>query len=225
MLVSVSYKYPVERLFHERHYPHGSKGSLSDEVDLLVTDLDELPYAMWELKAPQDYQKASSDAIRNQLFGTAPLVGAPKLLVYATIKPFTVKPAFTLLCIDYTRLKSHDAWVNAGRPHGLDFPVDYQDLEYQPYSNGGGLDQRFDATQAEFRAAASILHNEFFGEHPDNMLYINLVKCLLAKILDERNTKKGATYGFQVQQKSGREETAVETFDRVNGLYKTAYQR
>lgn len=225
MLASPSFKYPVSKLYHEKHFAHGSKGSLSDEVDILIYDADDLPFAMWELKSAADYERERADAIKNQLFGTAPLAGAPKLLVCGTIKPFTEKPAFTLVCIDYTRQKSHDAWIDDGQPHGSQFPPEYQDLEYQPYTNGGPLDLRFDATQSEFRAAATIIHNEFFGEHPDNLLYINLVKCLLAKILDERNTKKGKVYGFQVLQNTGREESAAETFDRVNTLYKTAYAR
>lgn len=225
MLTSPDFKYSILKLYHEKHYAHGSKGSLSDEVDILLLDPDNLPFAMWELKSAADYERERTDAIQNQLFGTAPLAGAPKLLVCATIKPFTKKPAFTLVCIDYNKHKSHEAWIDAGQPHGSAFPPDYQDIDYQPYSNGGPLDLRFDATQSEFRAAATIFHNEFFGEHPDNSLYINLVKCLLAKILDERNTKRGDVYRFQVLQKSGREEGAADTFTRVNGLYKTAYTR
>lgn len=225
MLASDQFKYPLEKVYHEKHYAHGSKGSLSDEVDILIADPDELPFAFWEFKSAADYDTERDRAIKNQLFGTAPLVGAPKLLVCATIKPHTKKPQLTLVCIDYTKHKSHDAWVDAGQPHATTFPADYQDPEYRPYTNGGPQDLRFDATQSEFRAVATIFHNEFFGEHPDNILYINLVKCLLAKILDERNTRKGKPYSFQVLHKSGKEESAADTFDRVNGHYKTAYTR
>jgi len=184
-----------------------------------------LPFALWELKSAADYEAERDDAIKNQLFGTAPLVGAPKLLVCGTIKPYTKTPAFTVVSIDYTKNKSHEAWADAGSPHSAAFPTDYQDPDYQPYKNGGPQDLRLDATQSEFRAAATILHNEFFGEHPDNILYINLVKCLLAKILDERNTRKGEAYAFQVLDKSGKEERAADTFGRVNELYRTAYKR
>lgn len=225
MLGSKKFKYPLEALYHEKHYAHGSKGSLSNEVDILISDPDGLPFALWELKSAADYEKEREDAIKNQLFGTAPLVGAPKLLVCGTIMPHTKEPAFTLVCIDYTKNKTHEAWEDEGSPHASTFPPDYQDPEYEPYKNGGPVDLRFDATQSEFRAAATIFHNEFFGEHPDNMLYVNLVKCLLAKILDERNTKKGKAYSFQVRYKLGKEEGAAETFVRVNELYKTAYKR
>jgi type I restriction enzyme M protein len=70
-----------------------------------------------------------------------------------------------------------------------------------------------------------VFHNEFFGEHPDNTLYIDLVKCLLAKILDERSTRRGEIYKFQVLYRAGREENAPTTFSRVNQLYQTAYKR
>ena len=226
MLTSHEFKYPVQKIYHEKHYAHGSKGSLSDEVDILILDPDGLPFALWELKSAEDYKAEHEVAIkRGQLFGTSPLVGAQKLVICATIKPFSKKAAFTMICIDYTKYKSYDVWIEAGRPHTSVFPADYQDPEYQPYMNGGPQDLRFDATQSEFRAAAAIFHNEFFGEHPDDMLYINLVKCLLAKILDERNTKHGEPYGFQALYKSAKEESSAEVFDRINDLYKTAYKR
>ena len=153
------------------------------------------------------------------------MVGTPKLLVYATVVPFTEQPRISLDCIDYSKYKSYDSWVDAGQPLTKVFPLDYRDPQYTPYTNGGPLDLRFDATQSEFRTAAMTFHNEFFGEHPDNILYINLVKCLLAKILDERSTKRGDVYEFQVLYKTGKEESAVEVFARVNALYKAAYSR
>jgi len=46
MLASDDYKYPIGALYHEKHYAHGSKGSLSDEVDILFLILTDclLPF-------------------------------------------------------------------------------------------------------------------------------------------------------------------------------------
>lgn len=82
-----------------------------------------------------------------------------------------------------------------------------------------------DSTHADFRAVASSFHNEFFGEHADNTIFVNLVKCLLAKIHDERTCKTGSSYEFQVRYTNGKPDTAKAVFVRVNDLYRAAYKR
>src|SRR6266498_1515273 len=103
LLCSPKFKYQRTSIWHEKHYAHGSKGSKADEVDILIIDTDGLPYALWELKSAKDFASEKEDAIKNQLFGTAPLVGAPRLLVYATISPSGVKASLQLECIDYIK--------------------------------------------------------------------------------------------------------------------------
>lgn len=223
-LVSKAFRYRIGALYHEKYYQHGSAGSNADEVDILIEDDDGLPYALWELKPSSEYGNAEEKAIQYQLFGTAPLVGPLKLLVYATVHPNSPLKV-ELKCIDYTKYKSFEAWNLAGRPFSTVFPEDYQDLEFHPFENGGKLDLNLQCTQSEFRNVAYSFHNEFFGEHPDNALFVNLVKCLLAKIHDERTTKKGQRYRFQVLQKNSRPQSAKEVFSQVNTLYKDAYKR
>jgi type I restriction enzyme M protein len=225
-MLNSTYSYPVEKMYHEKHYAHGRKGTLGDEVDLIIFDSDDLPFAIWEFKSAEEYKTDQESDIRLQLFGTAPLVGAPKLLVHATIKHGTPKATFSLICIEYTKYKTYESWLEAGRPHFTDFPSDYKEPDYEPLTKGGKRNLKTDCTQADFRAVAQTLHNEFFSEHPDNILFINLLKCLLAKILDERTRKKGEVYKFQVLLKSGKEESAADLFERVNReLYSPAYQR
>ena len=181
-----------------------------------------MPYAIFEIKAASEYTKEENDAIKNQLFGTAPLVGSPKLLVYATVEPQGTRPKIRAVCIDYSKYKSYDVWNEDGRPHSLSFPQDYQDLGFEPFINQGTNDLSLDNTQADFRAVALSFHNEFFGEHPDNTIFVNLVKCLLAKIHDERTRKKGEAYEFQVFYRNGKPDPAKKVFEAVNALYKAA---
>lgn len=225
LLLNSEYKYSIESLYIEKYYQHGHPTSKRDEVDILIFDSDHLPFAMWELKSAKEYDKDPDKFIKSQLFGTAPLVGAPKLLVYATIKPSGEKPTLTAICIDYIKYKTYDSWVSNERPLSNIFPESYIDLAYQPLVQGGKLDLKLDCNQADFRTAAATFHAEFFSEHPDNVLFTNLMKCLLAKICDERQTKKGQAYNFQVFYKEGKEESAVEVFTRINDLYKIAYSR
>lgn len=92
LLHSKAYSYPLTALGHEIHFAHGSKGSKADEVDVLIRDSDGLPYAMIELKAASEFDADRDEAIKSQLFGTAPLVGSPRLLVYATVEPKVHRP-------------------------------------------------------------------------------------------------------------------------------------
>ncbi|MEM6250874.1 restriction endonuclease subunit M [Shewanella vaxholmensis] len=225
LLCGTDYGYKLERLYHEQYFAHGSSGSLSDEVDLIVYDEDSLPYAIMEFKSSEKFIKDEDKAIKYQLFGTAPLIGSPKLLVYGTVHPNTENVVLELKCIDYVMYKSYESWEVAGKPYSTIFPKDYQDLNYLPYINGGERDLKVNTTQADFRAVANSFHNEFFGEHPDNALFVNLVKCLLAKIYDERTAKKGNEYSFQVKYKNGKPEKSSLVFDCVNRLYKEAYSR
>lgn len=225
LLHSKSFGYALDALGHEIHYAHGSKGSKSDEVDVLIKDPDGLPYAIFEIKAASEFVREQADAIKNQLFGTAPLVGSPKVLVYATVEPRTATPSIKAMCIDYTKHKSFETWRNGGEPHSTTFPAEYLDIDYKPLVNQGKNDLVLDSTQADFRAVASSFHNEFFGEHADNTIFVNLVKCLLAKIHDERTRKKSETYEFQILYKNGEPESAQAVFTRVNTLYSAAYKR
>jgi len=224
-LLHSTYGYPLTALAHELHFAHGSKGSKSDEVDALIRDEDGLPYAMIELKAASEYSAGRTAAIRDQLFGTAPLVGSPKLLIYATVEPKGTQPCIKATCIDYSKHKSFKSWQDEAEPSSTHIPREYKDLDYKPFVCQGENDLQFSSTLADFRAVATSFHNEFFGEHPDNTIFENLVKCLLAKIHDERTCKKGEDYGFQVFYKNSKPESAATVFERINGLYKAAYKR
>lgn len=227
LLCSPQYKYKVEKMYHEQHFKRGSSGAKDDETDYLLYDEEDLPYAMIELKPYDLYKNAKVEerAIRYQLFATAPLAKNPPLLVYATIVPSGNVATLVAKCIDFTQYKSYESWVDAGCPYATEFPMDYQDLSYEPYISGGEKDLRVDCKQADFKAVAAGFHSEFFGEHPDNSLYVNLVKCLLAKIYDERTRRKGEKYSFQVEYRMGKSENADRVFEKVNSLYRDAYVR
>ncbi len=192
LLAGPTFQYEVDTFYIEKYYKHGHPASKHDEVDLIVFDDDDLPFAMWEFKSPS-------------ATGT--------------------KPKLTVICIDRTENPSFESWEQKGRPHSTVFPAAYTDPEFVPYVQGGTRDLSLDSTQADFRAVAATFHAEFFGEHPDNTLFTNVMKCLLAKIYDERVRKKGERYAFQVLYIKSKEEKAVEVFKRVNELYRTAYVR
>ena len=73
-------------------------------MDVIVYDSDNLPFALMELKSHHDFEREKYRAIEYQLFGTAPLTGAPKLLVFATVEPNGSEPSLNAICIDYTKI-------------------------------------------------------------------------------------------------------------------------
>ena len=226
LLASSDYNYDLDSFYHEKYFRHGHPGSKRDEVDLIIYDNDNLPFAIWEFKSAQEYDNDPDKYIKYQLFGTAPLVGNPKLLVYATIRVSGKSPTFALICIDRSKYQSHDTWVKDGKPHSKTFSQAFTDPTFEPLVKGSNHDLRFDCTQADFRAVATAIHDGFFSEHPDTTLFVNIVKCLLAKIYDEKTyTKNNAAYSFQVLYKKGKEQSAAEVFSQITDLYKKAYAR
>ena len=62
--VVAAYNYPTEAIGHEIHFAHGSRGSKADEVDIIVYDSDNLPFALMELKSHHDFEREKYPAIR-----------------------------------------------------------------------------------------------------------------------------------------------------------------
>lgn len=226
-MLCTKYGYKPAFIYHEKHYERGSSGAKDDEMDFVIYDEDGLPFALIELKPHDLYARKSrkEKTIKRQLFAVAPLEKNPRLLVYATIRPTGKDAELTAVCIDYTKYKSYESWTDTGMPGFTELPGEYMDVDYEPYICRGKKDLKTDCCQADFKAVATEFHNSFFGEHPDNSLYVNLVKCLLAKIYDERTIKDGEKYQFQVEHRLGKPESADIVFGKVNQLYKEAYKR
>lgn len=87
----------------------------------------------------------------------------------------------------------------------------------------GARDLRTTCTREEFRRIAGALHAELFAAHQDSDVYVALLKCLLAKIHDERQTAPRAPYRFQVFRLGHGEETAEAVFARIDDLYADAH--
>lgn len=220
--------YPIGSLYHERDVQHGSAGSRSDEIDLVIDDEDGLPFAVWEFKSSEEFSVELERATQFQLFGTVPLLtqGAPRYIVCATIDPILgQEPRLKIRCVDYSQIKDYSLWVVQGSNARSEFPAEYRDPDFTPYKKGGEKDLRENCTLAEFRAVATQFHNEFFAEHPDNQLFESLVKLLLAKISSEKNTPEGEEYAFQILYRNGRADSAKDVFNKINLLYGQAYSR
>ena len=227
ILCGEAFKYKAENFYHEKQYSVGSHSSNPKQVDYLLQYPDGNPFALIELKTLADFTNANKhdDAIKTQLFPYVGLAGNPRLLILATIEPKGEEPVIKADVIDLKSATSYEQWVDLNRPKYDSIPSNYLDVDYIPYRSQSSKDLRKDCSQSRFKDLADRLHDMFFGEHPDNTLFLNLVKCLLAKIYDERQCKDGETYKFQILKTKGKDEDAKDLFDRVNSLYREAYAR
>lgn len=117
LLCSPKYGYLPERMYLEQTHTIGRPSSSTAQIDLVLffeeEDGSETVFAMWEMKAPDEYKPDSDPMIDAQLFKTAPLV-RPSLLVYSSIRPPT--PEIECITIDYKAHKTYKRWNDAGRP-------------------------------------------------------------------------------------------------------------
>lgn len=164
ILTSAKYRYEPRFFTIERHYSIGRPSEARAEIDLIIYEEDNLAFSVWDFKAPDEFSDRPDYWIKHQLFEPAPLIGAPKYLVYATIFPNTAKPELTLRTIDYQEYTTFEKWVEQGHPYSESFPPDYEDQETRPLMKGTAHDLKTNATHSEFRALARSFHQAFFGE-------------------------------------------------------------
>ena len=155
LLCSSEYEYSTDALYVERYYKHGHPSSKRDEVDLVILDEEDLPFAMWEFKTPSEFDAKADEYIEYQLFGTAPLVGMPQVLVFATVRPTSKDARLEVLVIDYNQFKSWDGWCTGGSPAIAVFPKAYKAAEHKPYVREGEPDLRTDYTSSPWKNHAS----------------------------------------------------------------------
>ena len=98
---------------YEPRFAHGGLGSTADQIDVIVYDSDDLPFALMELKPDVDYESEMDAAIKYQLFVTAPLTGAPRFLgAYANgvAADGALEASIKAFCIACTRYRICEAW-------------------------------------------------------------------------------------------------------------------
>lgn len=84
-------------------------------MNLIIYDESNQPFVMCEIKEPGKYYSDEAVALKHQLFATAPQVGVPSLLVYATHHAYASD--IEAKTIDYSLYKDYNEWVAAGSPY------------------------------------------------------------------------------------------------------------
>ena len=199
-------------------------------LDVIIYRPDGTPYAIFELKSPQDYELYHDESIKTQLFERAANEdkgsGNLKYLIYYTryydeggelVEKYET--------IDYTAYKTWEAWEEAGRPNLRMIPKNYGIIDKPPKFIKGSPDPqhqlRSNVSKDELNRIANDLHNVLYGggQH-QNELFFNLIGLFLTKIYDEKIKDDGEAYDFQVFYEGDKPESSEATYKRINALYR-----
>lgn len=209
----------------EKRYSIGRGQSAGAELDILVNHPDGTPFALIETKAPEVYDAELEKYLKGQLFALAPHEAGSQYIAFATARLVGGQPQIVTTTIDVGRWPTYDGWV--GERHAAAYlPANYGEAVHEPLTRGGTRDLRTALSLAEINRLRRRLHDTLWkGSTPDNTVYDYVVRLFLAKIYDEKNTQPGNEYRFQIKFVGGNREIPATTFDRVNDLYRDAYNR
>ena len=198
-------------------------------IDIILCRPNGTPYAIFETKSKDDYEKYFEDSIKTQLFERAANEdkgsGNVRYLIYYTRYYEDSELTEKFQTIDYTLYKNWDQWENAGRPNLRIIPKKYGIIDKPPQFVKGSLNPenqlRDNVRKEELDRIAGDLHDVLWGggQH-QNELFFNLIGLFLTKIYDEKTKDNGDPYDFQIFFEGDRSEPAEKTYERINKLYR-----
>ena len=217
----------------------GRKGNKEGvRIDVLVREDKEKykPFMIIEAKAPDEYEKQMEDSLKFQLFEVAKLEKGVQYLVYYTAYPDKSKNEVKerILSVSFSKHESYNDWEDSGTPNLLSIPRNYGKVEKPVFTKGGLTDLRKDVEKNELDRIRRELHNVLWGggRYQGNEIFLFVMKMLLSKIYDEKETEDSKPYGFQIFQVSEvqqnrqllKDEPTKDSVARLNELYRQALQ-
>lgn len=202
-------------------------------IDIILNRPDGKPYAIFETKSKDDYEKFFEQSIKTQLFERAANEDKGrrvlKYVIYYTRYYEDGDLIEKCQTIDYSMYKDWDQWENAGRPNLRIIPKNYGIIDKPPQFVKGSANRenrlRDNVRKAELDRIANDLHNVLWGggQH-QNELFYNLIGLFLTKIYDEKVKDNGKPYDFQIFFKGDKSELPQETYKRINELYRGKWE-
>jgi len=194
----------------------GQKKARSD----IVVYKNGSPHIILELKPPLEFEKQKYDAVRGQLYGIAYNVAKENLnwLVYATI--IAEKDVLEeILVIDYPNFPDYKKWKTAQEPSYSQIPDKEGKFSKLLIK---GKDRLIPLTHEHVIKIKQKLHNRLWrgGARADNKIFFNLLKLVITKIYDEKETENGKPYGFQLYYNEG-----LVDYEKVNTQTQEMYKR
>jgi len=207
-------------------HPYKKNRSL---LDIILYRADKTPFAIFELKSEDDYERYFEDSIKTQLFERAANEdkGSGKLnyLIYYTRFYDDYELIEKIQVIDYTKFKSWEQWEESGRPNLRILPSNYGVVDKPPRFIKGSSNPenqlRDNVKKEELNRITDDLRSVLWGGgRHQNELFYNLIGLFLTKIMDEKIKANGEPFDFQIFFEGNSSESPKETYERINNLYR-----
>ena len=238
-----NYNHKPERIKIEDRFEIGGRRSdraRAIETDIIIKNEQGEVDIVCEVKRVHDYKGVDDTSIKKQLF--KPYSGivkynSAKYLFFLSVDVPLSRNQFPLNCIgiDTSISSSYAEWTEQGRtPHLVDIvqfdeePV-IQDVFVKRSGIGENLQENYKDLNDSFgidilrRTWSNLWDYIWGGTLEDNKKFENFNKVLLAKIYDERKTKRGTAYQFQRKFRGNVPQTNEELANDVDLLYRRAF--
>jgi type I restriction-modification system DNA methylase subunit len=219
----------VERVYKPVGRPQGKGG----RVDVLVRKPPKTgskdAFLFMECKAPSKFDD-DLKYIDGQLFRLSRQEPArPRFLIYYTVELKASALHERVIVIDTERFPDYESWDQAGQPLTDVIPSKYGQATKRRYANV--IDQTKEhrpldreVTPETFNRLRTEIHDVIWGGGGtnNNEVFILIVRLILCKIFDEKETLPKQEYRFQRLGDAFTPEEPGHLVDRLNDLYREA---
>lgn len=240
-----NYDYKPESIEIENSFSiggrRGDEGARAVETDIVIKNEQGQIEIICEIKKIHDFKGVDDSSIRKQLFipfNEIVKYNSAKYLFHLSTDVPLNKEQFPLNCIgiDTSITKTYEEWTQQGKtPHLLDLvksgeKPDIQTVFVKLSGEEQNIQKKFKDLEDDFgidkirRVWRTLWDYIWNGNLEDNKKFENFNKVLLAKIYDERKTKKGTAYSFQRKFKHSTPQTDETLAQDVDLLYRKAFR-
>ena len=216
----------VETVYKPVGRPTG-KGGRADVLVRHPQDQGGGCFLFVECKTPDTYDR-DFKLIGGQLFRLSlQELPRPRYLLYYTVDSTIEGLRDRLVLIDTTSFADFDSWDRAGQPITDAIPIRYGRPRVKRFANVDSYSEDYRPLDKTTSAAVfNRLREEFHdviwagGGTNNNEVFTYIVKLLLCKIYDEKETGPGCEYQFQRRGDETSPESPASLVDRLNEMYR-----
>jgi len=241
-------EYAIDKFELEDEHLIGNKAKKTKvRIDIRVNK-NSHPFMIFETKDIDSFERDEVEDIKSQLFNVGGVIDPEaenlKWLIYCSVDVNTSGGIEEFVkVIDYSYFRTFEKWDSKGRISHKVIPKKYGTRVIERFVKGGlEAYERKHKSEPDFEVLAlkplipkerleklrKKLHDTLWsgGKRGDNKIFFNLVKLVLAKVYDEKETQDGEIYKFQIvyiSKNGGAEEDLLKTTENVNELYSRAF--
>jgi len=219
----------VERVYKPVGRPQGKGGRIDVLVRKPKQSKNADPFLFIECKAPSKYD-ADLKYIDGQLFRLSRQeLTLPRYLVYYTVELKGNALQERVILIDTKSFPDFSTWDKAGQPITDIIPAKYGVAAKKRYANVMTETESYrpldtEVTPETLNRLRTELHDVIWGGGGtnNNEVFVIIVRLILCKIYDEKETRPNEAYKFQRGGDALSPENPLALVERMNALYRVA---